>query len=209
MEDIILVGYGGHAKSIADSIERQKKYRIIGYTEKNPCNSTYPYLGTDECLKEWYDKGIRNVVMGIGYMGTSRIRERIFAYLKEIGYSFPTIIDPSAIVSSSAQISEGVFIGKNAIVNAEAKVGDMAIINTKALVEHECVVGEFSHIAVGAVLCGRVSIGKSVLIGANATVLQTVSIGDYSIVGADTLVRKDVMPDMMIVGNKIKENPNA
>ena len=28
MEDIILVGYGGHAKSVADCIERKKEYRI-------------------------------------------------------------------------------------------------------------------------------------------------------------------------------------
>lgn len=33
MEDIILVGYGGHAKSVADCIERKNEYRIIGYTE--------------------------------------------------------------------------------------------------------------------------------------------------------------------------------
>lgn len=33
MENILLVGYGGHAKSIADCIERQGIYKIAGYTD--------------------------------------------------------------------------------------------------------------------------------------------------------------------------------
>ena len=33
MEDIVIVGFGGHAKSIADCIERMGKYRIVGYTD--------------------------------------------------------------------------------------------------------------------------------------------------------------------------------
>ena len=41
MEDIILIGYGGHAKSVADCIERQKRYRIIGYTELEKKKSQY------------------------------------------------------------------------------------------------------------------------------------------------------------------------
>ncbi|WP_156032724.1 hypothetical protein [Selenomonas sp. FC4001] len=33
MEDIVLVGFGGHAKSVADCIEREGKYHIAGYTD--------------------------------------------------------------------------------------------------------------------------------------------------------------------------------
>jgi len=35
MENIILAGYGGHARSVADCIERQGKFNIIGYTDLN------------------------------------------------------------------------------------------------------------------------------------------------------------------------------
>ena len=33
MDDIILVGAGGHAKSIIDSIEKNNCYRILGFTD--------------------------------------------------------------------------------------------------------------------------------------------------------------------------------
>lgn len=190
MENILLVGYGGHAKSIADCIERQGIYKIAGYTDVAQRNSDYAYLGSDEKLQEYYDRGVKKAVIGIGYLGKGDIRERIYDKLKQIGYELPIICDPTAIISSSAYIGEGTFIGKNAVINTEACVGNACIINTKALVEHECIVKEFSHIAVAAVLCGQVQIGKAVFVGANATVIQCINIPDRSIVPAGAVVRK-------------------
>lgn len=190
MEDIILVGFGGHAKSIADCIEREGKYNIVGYTDFEQHNSKYQYLGTDDILQSYYNRGIKNVVLCIGYLGKGEIRQKIYAKLKGIGFHFPIIADPSAIISESAEIDEGTFIGKGAIVNAEAKIGKMAIINSMALVEHECVIGDFVHVAVAAVLCGHVEVGKAAFIGANATVIQCMKIAEYEIVPAGKTIRR-------------------
>lgn len=190
MEELILIGYGGHAKSVADCIERTKKYQIIGYTDRKPQQSQYKYLGTDDVLEEYFIRGVKNAVVGIGYLGKGDIRKRLYQKLKEIGYCLPVIVDPSAIISKTAQIGEGTFIGKGVIVNAEAVVGKMAIINTMALVEHECVVGDYTHIAVAAVLCGQVKVGSSSFIGANATIIQTICIPENVVVPAGFVVRR-------------------
>ena len=191
MEDIILIGFGGHAKSVADCIERQKEYRIIGYTELAEVQSKYPYLGTDDVLKEYYKKGVQNVAICQGYLGKGNIRERIYKLVKEIGFCLPVIADPSSVVAETAIIGEGTFIGKGAIVNAEASVGKMCIINTKALIEHECVVGDFSHVAVGATICGQVEIGKRAFIGSNATVIQCMNVTDNRIIPAGITLREN------------------
>lgn len=189
MEDIVLVGFGGHAKSIADCIERAGKYRIVGYTDVKEAVSNYKYLGTDDSLQDIYDSGVHNAAIGIGYLGKGNLRQKIYDLLKKIGYTLPVIIDPSAVVSESADIAEGVFIGKGAIVNTEAKIGRMAIINTKSLVEHECCVGDFAHIAVAAVMCGQVTVGEGAFVGANATVIQCRTVGDNVIVPAGATIR--------------------
>lgn len=190
MEDIILVGYGGHAKSVADCIERKKEYRIIGYTEPTEVESRYPYLGTDDVLKDYFHKGVRNVAICQGYLGHGELRQKLYKFVKEIGFTLPVITDSSSIVSETALIGEGTFIGKSAIVNAEVQIDKMCIVNTGAIVEHECVVNEFTHIAVGTVLCGQVTIGKACLIGANATVIQCLSIPDNAIIPAGEVVRR-------------------
>lgn len=196
MEDIVLVGFGGHAKSVADCIEREGKYHIAGYTDVKASSDRYRYLGTDDALEAIFAGGITNAVVGIGYMGKGTIRQQLYRKLKDIGFNLPIIIDPSAVVSSSAVIDEGSFIGKGTVVNAEASIGKMVIINTKALVEHECIVDDFTHVAVGAVLCGQVKVGAAAFIGANATIIQGLSVGCNTIIGANCTVLHDVEDNM-------------
>lgn len=189
MNNIVLVGFGGHGKSVADCIERAGQLHIVGYTDIEKSDTRYKYLGTDDKLQEIYISGTFNAAVCIGYMGKGSVRQILYNKLKQIGYKLPVIIDPSAIVSASATIGEGAFVGKGAIINAEAKIDKMAIINTKALIEHECVVGGFSHVAVGAVLCGQTEVGAGAFIGANATVIQCQKIEPYKIIPAGAIVR--------------------
>lgn len=193
MEKIIIVGYGGHAKSMADSIKAAGQYEIAGYTDvENKHEKDIEYLGTDDVLPDLYNDGIRNAALGLGYMGKSMVRDRIYENLCGIGFSLPVIIDPSAVIALDAIIREGTFVGKKAVVNAGASIGKMCIINTGAIIEHGNEVQDFTHIAVGAVLCGDILVGSHCLIGANATVLQGLRIGNNTIIGGGSMVLRNV-----------------
>lgn len=204
MEDIILLGLGGHAHSVADSIEQAGKYNIIGFLDTEEMQGKhfrdYQVLGTDNMMQEYFDRGIRNAFITIGFMGHGNIRNQLYKQLKDIGYTMPNIIDGTAAVSKNAGLEDGIFIGKKAAVNAGAKIGKMCIINTGAIVEHDCTVGAFSHIAVGSVLCGGVSVGEQTLIGANATVIQERRIGNCCIIGAGTIISRDIQDNIIRYG---------
>ena len=152
VKEIVLVGFGGHAKSVIDSIEGMKTYKIAGYVDcaDVPDYKGYTRIGSDADLEKLYAQGIRDAVLTIGFMGRSKRRNQLYEYMKKIGYRFPVIVDQSAIIASDAVIQEGTYIGKRAVVNADAKIGRMCIINTGAIIEHECVGGGFSQGAVGA-----------------------------------------------------------
>ena len=77
MENIIFLGYGGHAKSVADCILSCDQYNIAGYTDVENRFCEYPYFGTDDALIDCYKRGIRMAVLGVGFLGSSRIRDRI------------------------------------------------------------------------------------------------------------------------------------
>lgn len=205
MEDIVLLGIGGHAHSIIDSIEENRQYNIIGFLDiaerQNETYRNYKVIGTDDRLQELYDKGVRYAIVSVGYIGNGKIRCKLYERLRMIGYKLPNIIDKSAIIASDVQLGEGIYIGKKAIINANSSIQDMCIVNTGAIVEHDCKVEKYSHIAVGTVLCGNVSIGKECMVGANATIIQGVSVGNHTIIGAGTVVTHDVKANMMKYGN--------
>lgn len=197
MERILILGMGGHAKSIVDAIERENKYEIAGYVVNDDTDSVstekYPILGNDNDLHKLFLQGIHNAAIGIGFLGNSNLRKRLYEKIIGIGYNVPIVCDPTAIIASGVSVGEGTFIGKGTILNTDSKIGKMCIINTGAIVEHDCLVGDFSHISVGTVLCGEVSIGKDVFVGANATVIQGRQVADTCIVGAGEVVRRNVM----------------
>jgi len=200
MEDIILIGYGGHAKSVADCIEGSNKYRIIGYTDIKETDCQYKYLGTDDELEKLYASGITKAVVTIGDIGDARLRVKKIQLLLSIGYELPVIIDHSAIVAESATIGMGTFIGKGSIINTGSRIGKGCIINTGAILEHECRIGDYSHISVGAVVCGEVSVGDQSFVGANSTVCQCLSIGNNVRVGAGAVVICDIADGCTAVG---------
>ncbi len=207
MEKIIVLGKGGHTKSLTDIIERQNKYEIAGYivndVEQETGEESYPVIGNDEALPKLFQSGIKYAAMGIGYLGHSDLRERLWRLLKKIGYSLPVIRDPSAIVANHISIGEGTMIGKGAIINANAVIGKMCIVNTGAIVEHDCIIADFSHISVGSVLCGNVQVGRETFVGANATVIQGMCIGNRCVIGAGTTLRRNVEDYCMVKDEKM------
>lgn len=209
MDKIIIIGGGGHAVNLVETIERDNKYQIQGFVDRAEMlgkhNEGYGYIGTDKDLCSLYEQGIKNAVMGIGYMGEGSIREELYCVLKKIGYQIPALTDETAVVSKRAVISEGVFIGKRAVVNAYAQIGENSIINSGAIIEHGTVVGSHSHIAVGAVVCGQCKIESGCFIGAGSVIKQGVSIGEKSLIGAGSVVLKSIGKNSVAYGNPCKE----
>lgn len=202
--DVVLIGAGGHCKVIVDSIEKLGTFRIVGYVDFCEVGKEiyrgYKIIGHDKDLKSIYDSGIQSAFIALGFMGKYDIRKNLYFKMKRLGFNFPVIIDPSAVVAEDATIGEGTYIGKNAVVNAGAKIGMNCIINTSAVVEHECVVGDFSHLAVASVLCGQSQVGEGCFLGANSTIIQRLKISNRCVVGAGSVVLSSIDSDCTAVG---------
>lgn len=208
MKKIVLVGAGGHALSVIDSIQSNEDFEIIGIT-KSGCKLGenllgYEILGDDSVLASVFTSGVTHAFVTVGSIGDTALREKLYVMLKNRGFMLPAIIDHSAKIGSNVWLGEGIYVGKNVVVNPKTTLGDMTIINTGAIIEHACSIKEFTHIAPGAVLCGDVKIGAHTHVGANATVIQGVSIGDNCMIGAGSVVVRDIPSKEFAVGNPCK-----
>lgn len=205
---ILLIGGGGHCKSVLDSLLDLNEYAEIGIVDNaNTVGGQIlgvPVVGADEDLPELFRQGYQYAFVAIGSIGNPVQRIKLNGLLEEIGFISPQIIDPSAIVSPYAVLETGVFVGKRAVINAGATIGKCAIINTGAIVEHDCRIGDYVHISPGAVLSGGVSVSRHSHIGSNATVRQQISIGSDVIIGVGSVVVKDIPAHTTAYGNPCK-----
>lgn len=206
---IILVGGGGHCKSVLDSLLSEGFYSEIGIIDKKENIGKkimgISIIGTDDDLELLSLEGFAEGFITVGSVGNPSLRRKLFERLKNIGYQIPNIIDPSAIVSKYAKLNKGIFIGKNAVVNTGAVLMDGVIINTGAIIEHDCEIGPFAHIAPGSVLGGEVIIGANTHIGANSVVKQELRIGSDTLIGMGSVVTKDLESNSIAFGNPCKK----
>lgn len=208
-EGILLIGGGGHAKSIIDSLRTNKEMQIVGILDRKEkigeVINGIKIIGTDQDLTDYYHQGIKYAFISIGSIGVPKQRKKVYEQIKKIGYSCPNIIDHTAILSSKVRLGEGNYIGKGAIINAEAVVGSHCIINTGCIVEHDCRIENFVHLATGSILCGGVQIGEGAHVGAHSTIIQYKKIGSNSLIGAGSVVVSDINEHTKAYGNPCRE----
>ncbi len=195
---VAIIGYSGHSYVIIDILLSSGRL-VTAYCdgeekEKNPYHLLY--LGKES---EAID-ALRNydVFACVGHNG---IREKIHTQISKLLFNPINAIHPSAVISSSVKMGDGVMIAANATINPLAEIGRGVICNTSCSIDHECVIGDFAHIAPGAVLCGNVKVGRSTFVGANAVIRQGISIGNNVMIGAGTVVVKDIPDNTTVVGN--------
>ena len=201
MDDIILVGAGGHTRSCLDVIELLGQYTIAGLVEKSEKNNSnnldYPILGTDDDLEDLRQKYSKALIT-VGQIKSPKIRVKLFHLLDKLNYTLPIIVSPRAYVSKHAHIGEGTVVMHDALINANSIVGKNCIINNKALIEHDSIIGDHCHVATGAIVNGQVTVGNGCLIGTGAIIRQSITIGSNCFIGAGVVVKNNVEPNQII-----------
>ena len=192
MKKIILIGGGGHCKSVIDVIEQEKKYKIYGIIDKPEFLGTkilkYKVIGNDLDLKS-FAKEVKNALITVGQIKSAKLRIKLFKLAKKAGFILPTVISPNSYVSKYSKIGNGSIVMHQSIVNANTSICDNCIINSKALIEHDCSISNHCHISTNATINGGVKIGSECFIGSNVTTKDNIKIKENSFIKAGTLIK--------------------
>ena len=201
----VILGGGGHARVLIDTIfagQSAIPYAVLD-RDRNCWGRDIlgvPILGDDSLLPQLKEKGVNCFAVGLGAVGNTQPRQRLFSLGLTHCLEPLTVIHPSAIYSKWATIEAGSQIFAGSIINAGAVLGQNVLINSGAIVEHNCVLKDTVHVATGAKLAGLVTVEEGAHIGAGATVKQGLFIGKKAIIGAGAVVVKDVSPCTIVVG---------
>ena len=151
-KNLILVGGGGHCKSVIEVAE-SCGYTILGIldhpSEVGKEILGYKVVGCDDDMVQWVDKA--QFVVTVGSIKDPTLRKRLHDKVREAGGTLATLVASTAYVSRRATIGEGTVVMHFAMVNADAKIGTGCIINTHSNIEHDAIVGDYCHISTGAI----------------------------------------------------------
>lgn len=174
---LILVGGGGHCKSVIDVAEGVG-YTILGILDKPEEVGMhvfdYEVIGTDADMVKYADKA--EFIVTVGQIKSPDLRIKLHQMLADAGCKLATIIAPTAHVSRYATVGEGTVVMHQAVVNDNAHIGKGCIINTFANIEHNVHIGDYCHISTGSMINGGAVVADSTFIGSQSVVNQCVKI---------------------------------
>jgi sugar O-acyltransferase (sialic acid O-acetyltransferase NeuD family) len=200
---VIVVGVGGHAKIVVDILEDMDSFEIIGVTaidEKGGQFQGYPIIGDDSVLQQHFDQGVTNVAIGIGGFTNNKLREQVYKFVKSIGFQVVSAIHPSAVISKSVKLGEGVTIFPGVVITTEAVIGNNCIIATSATIDHETIIGDHVLISAGVTIGANTIIKEGVLCALGAKVVSAVTLGKEVLVAAGAVVVNDVEDHARVFG---------
>lgn len=203
-KNLILVGGGGHCKSVIDVAE-SAGYHILGILDvsKEVGKSVFDYkiIGTDDDIPQYVDEA--EFMITVGFIKDPTIRIRIYDRIKNSGGRLATIVASTAYVSRYATLGEGTVVMHHAFVNAGVRIGNNCIINTFSNIEHDSQIGNQSHISTGVMVNGDCKIGERVFVGSQSVLVNGISVVDDVVVGAGSLVRKSISKIGVYSGNPV------
>ena len=208
-EKVILIGAGGHARSVIDILIDNDDYDVVGCIDSAYPKKTFlegmesvPIIGNDDSLEEFYTKGISNVFIALG---NNRIRKKIYDNVIGIGYKPINVISKHSYISKSVSLGVGICVMHGAVVNVNGRIGNGCIMNTNSSVDHDCIINDFVHVAPGVAISGGTKIGEGTHIGTNSAIIDGITIGNWCYVGAGSVVVKNINDCCMAYGVPARE----
>lgn len=200
---LILIGGGGHCKSVIEVAE-STGYEIKGILDMpdevgKEVLPGHKVIGTDDEIPQYVEEC--DFIITVGFIKNPALRIKLYNKVKTAGGRLATIIASTAHVSKYAELGEGTVIMHHAFVNAGAKIGDNCIINTFVNIEHDAEVGNQCHISTGTMVNGECKIGESCFIGSQSVCANCIEIASDIIIGAGSVVRKSIRVKGIYAGN--------
>lgn len=202
MNQLILVGGGGHCKSVIDVAE-SAGYVVTGILDvpenKGKKVLNYEIIGTDDDIVRYVDKAL--FIVTVGHIKDPSLRISLHHKILAAGGKLATVVSPFAHVSVYAQLGEGTVVMHQAVVNADARIGKGCIINTFSNIEHDVVINDFCHISTGAMVNGNCVVGANTFLGSQSVMVNGTSVVAGCVIAAGSMVRKSFVIPGIYSGN--------
>jgi sugar O-acyltransferase (sialic acid O-acetyltransferase NeuD family) len=195
---LVVLGTTDYSENVADSAE-QAGFRVDAFVEnlsRERCAETLAGRPVHWIADAGHLATTHDAICGIGTTKRSVFVEQASA----LGFRFATVVHPTAFVSPSTTLGEGVYVGPHATISTYSRIGDHVIVLAGSLVGHHTEIGAFASLAMGANVAGSCRIGEATFVATGAVVVDHVTLGAHSVVGAGAVVVSDVPDHVQVVG---------
>ncbi len=206
MHDLVIIGAGGSSRDIIELVEdinrASPRWRLVGLVDDDPEKLGHmicdvPVIGT---LAD--APGLNaHLIIGVASSRNRYARQQIADRLGVEPSRFPTLVHPTAAVSSRARIGHGSVLLHHVVVGPQATLGQHVLVCAATTIGHDASIGDCVSMAPHVGVSGGVTIGTCAYVGSGARFREGVRAGEGSLIGIGSVVLSDVEPGRTVMGN--------
>lgn len=208
MQNVVVFGASGHGSVVLDCIEKEAKYKVVGFVdsfeEKGTKVSGLTVLGSEYDLPFLIEKyQLHGGVIAVGDNWTrSVVVDKVLKIAPE--FNFISVIHPSAELGKSVQIGVGSVVMPGVTINANTVIGSHCILNTNSSLDHDGFMCDFSSLAPNVCVGANFILGRGSAICLGANIIESITIGEHSVIGAGSLVVGNIADYVLVYGAPAK-----
>ncbi|MEG1931463.1 MAG: NeuD/PglB/VioB family sugar acetyltransferase [Anaerovorax sp.] len=134
-------------------------------------------------------------------VGEPFLREKLYHKVKSFGYSLTTLVHPSAILTNSTILKEGVIVNAFSFVSCDVFLDCNALIQNHVSIGHDTKIGSHCVISAGDMIGGHSYVGSRTYISMGISIKDRISIGSDSILGLGSVVTQNIPDNVIAMGN--------
>ena len=200
---VVIMGAGRHGRNVAD-ILRWADRPILGFLDdtKAPGSQVVgvEVLGGFGLAQD--EQFLRRARIHVA-IGNPIIRKELTDAVMARGGALASAIHPSAVISPSATLGEGLFVAPFVRLASRCTIGTGCILDPYTTVGGDSTLGPFAMLAAHCSLVADSHIGGGTFLGTHVSVLG-VRVGAAAIVGAGSVVTRDLPDNVRAFGTPAK-----
>jgi sugar O-acyltransferase (sialic acid O-acetyltransferase NeuD family) len=214
MKKIICIGATGGCADLLDLIRQinleSNEFKIMGLLDDNFLKLggevfDAPILGGTELIRDLLQEHNTVFTTAIGNDSNFTFRGKVIDCFKIPSNKWATLIHPTAVVSSYAQISFGVSIHANVSIGPNVSIGRHSLLLPNIVIGHDTKIFDNVIINAGTTIGGNSVINSSCYLGTGVNLRDHIKIGADTLIGMGSVVVSDCMSNSTYMGNPAKK----
>lgn len=200
--NLVIIGASGLAREVFDLAHvcygHLPDFNVKGFLSDGPSN--IDQMGYPKVLNTVAGYDIEEGDVFFCAIGKVSDRKKTTDIILKKGGKFINLIHPTAIISPSAKIGQGVAIKAFSSLASDVTLGDFVYLQSSVILGHDVIIESYCQVNSFAFFAGYVHVEELCTINAGAKLIQNVHVGIGATVGVGSVVLKKVKPHTTVFG---------
>jgi sugar O-acyltransferase (sialic acid O-acetyltransferase NeuD family) len=205
---VVIVGAGEQAEIAYEYFTYDSPHEVVGFAVESAFLSGDSFLGLPlvafEDVTRHFSPDTHSAFVAVSSTQLNRVRTRLFAAVKQAGYSCVSYVSSKAFVWRNVEIGENTFVFENNVLQHRVRVGDNVILWSGNHVGHQTVIEDNCFVSSHVVISGFCRIGAGSFMGVNSCLADNKTVARDCVIGAGAVVIGDTEERGVYVGNPAK-----